>query len=77
MGKRELNVLSKQQGVVCRNVLIGQQARKSRQVVISQELRGLLSQEASGNQYIELLAAIEIEHVADTVEHFTADTATS
>jgi hypothetical protein len=77
MGESEVEVLAKQQGVVRRDIGISQQAGESRHVVVREELRGLFSQEASGDEHIELLAPIEIEHGTDAVEHFTADPATS
>jgi hypothetical protein len=77
VGKCELHVLTKQLRIVLRKMRISDQATQSRHVVVRQELRGLLGQEARRDQHIKLLASVKIEHVANAVEHFSADPASS
>ncbi len=73
MVERELYVLTKQQRVARRNIRISEQVRESRHIVVCQELRGLLGQKASGDEHVKLLASIEVEDIADPIQHFAAD----
>ena len=75
MGESKAEILAKQQGVVRGHIRIGQQARDPCHILVRKELSGLLSQETGGDEHIELLAPIEIEHVTNPVEYFPADPA--
>jgi hypothetical protein len=77
MGERKLHILAKQYGVMRPEVLIREQARETRHVFVREKVRGLLGQEPSRHQHVELLASIEFEHVADTVQHLAAHTSVS
>jgi hypothetical protein len=72
MRERQTNVLAEQQcvaGLDCRGV---QQARKPRHVIVREELRGVLVHEPCGGKNLELFMAIQLEDVADAVQHFAA-----
>ena len=71
----QTDVLTKKQRVVGLDRRRVQQARELGQIVVRKEPRGILVQESRGCQHFELFVSIEVEDVADAVQHFATDAA--
>ena len=73
--QRQSDVLTKKERIVGFDRVCMQQARKLSQIIVRKELCGVLGEESRSGKNIESFVAIELQDVADAVNHFATDAA--